>query len=83
MKNQRKHAWSGFLGCYAMMLRFPFLFIQQPKDLGGFSDSIRTQLSVGTGGNAHALSCRGRKGHVSQEFAWQPQQALQIEVILE
>lgn len=30
--------------------RFLFLFIQQPKDLGGFSDSTTTQFSVGLGG---------------------------------
>lgn len=52
--------------------RFPFLFIQQPKDLGGFSDSIRTQFSRGRVG-CRDLSCRARKGHASQGFAWQPQ----------
>lgn len=33
--------------------KFPFLFFQQPKNLAGFSDVIRTLLSMGRVGMPH------------------------------
>ena len=78
-----KTCLEGSLGCYAMMLRdSPFCSSSNPRA----SVALPTRSghnSVGDGWGCHDLSCRARKGHASRGFAWQPQKALQIEVILE
>lgn len=83
-KNRREQTrLEGSLGCCAMMLRDPpFCSSSSPWTSVAFPTQPGHN-SVREGWGCHALSCRARRGHASQGVAWQPQQALHIDVILE